>query len=122
MTSSRRPPTFMPLMPSSQPWMTCPWPSGNWNGWPRAHEASNCSPVDHELPTYWTVANWPGLIAGPEPVTRSFLISFVGGSPDGVVISGFFLRSVGSLTAGACPDVAFGWAGAVVVDAGVVAA
>ena len=32
MTSTRRPPTFMPGMPWSQPWMTWPWPIVNSNG------------------------------------------------------------------------------------------
>src|SRR5690349_5919597 len=61
-------------------------------------------------------------MAGPLPCTRSFLISVVGGSPDGASISGFFFRSVAFLMTGTCPVVAFGWAGSVVVDAGVVAA
>src|SRR5712692_7571084 len=40
MVSLRRPPTFMPTTPSSQPWITCPPPSANENGWPWSFEES----------------------------------------------------------------------------------
>ena len=46
--SLRRPPTFMPCTPWSQPGITCPLPSLNWNGCPRFHDASNSSPVVNE--------------------------------------------------------------------------
>src|SRR5687768_16710436 len=121
MTRMRRPPTFMPGMPSSQPVMTWPWPSGNWNGWaPRDQDESNSSPVDHDIPTYCIEASWPFLTAGPLPTTRSFLISDVGGSLSGLVISGLLLRSLALGTAGAWPVVASGSAG-VVSAAGAVA-
>jgi hypothetical protein len=38
----RRPPTFIPTSPWSQPGITWPWPSVNWNGaLPRFQEESN---------------------------------------------------------------------------------
>ena len=75
--------------------MTWPAPSGNVNGWvPRSHEASNCLPVDHELPTYWTSTMSPFFAALPLPLTMSAVSSSAGGSPDGVAIAGFSVRSV----------------------------
>ena len=95
MTSRRRPPTFIPAMPWSQPGMTWPPPSGNVNGsLPRSHEESNCSPVDHELPTYWTDTLSPGSAALPLPLTMSVDCSSAGGSPSGFATSGFFFRSL----------------------------
>src|SRR3954471_305264 len=86
--------------------MTWPWPSGNENGWPRSHDASNCLPVDQELPTYWTVTLSPAFAAGPWPTTRSFLISELGGSPEGMAIFGLCLRSLAFATATAPPGAA----------------
>src|SRR3954454_2065274 len=100
--------------------MTWPWPSGKLNGWPRFHEASNSLPVDHESPTYWTVASWPGLTAGPLPTTRSFLTSDVGGVPRGLAIFGLLVRSLALATAGAAPAAA-GGAAVVAAAAGAVA-
>jgi hypothetical protein len=74
--------------------MTWPAPSGNWSGSaPRSHEASNCWPVDHELPTYWTETRSPALAALPLPLTMSFVYSSAGGSPDGCATAGFSVRS-----------------------------
>src|SRR5919198_944336 len=91
MMSSRRPPWRMPTMPLSQPGMTIWAPSWNANGWPRSQEASNCSPVDHETPTYCIVSRSPGLAARPLPLTMSLTTSRLGASPCGVTIAGFFL-------------------------------
>ena len=48
-------------MPWCQPWITLVTPSWNGNGWPRSHEASNCSPFDHDTPTYCIVELVAGL-------------------------------------------------------------
>ena len=48
MTSSRRPPTFMPGMPSCQPWIRPR--SGNWMLSPRFHDESNSSPDSYSTP------------------------------------------------------------------------
>ena len=50
-TSTRRPPTFMPSKPWSQPGITCPAPSGNEIGSPRSHELSNTVPSLYSAPT-----------------------------------------------------------------------
>src|SRR5215217_2848944 len=95
MTSRRRPPGFIPATPSSQPGITWPAPSGNRNGWPpRSHDASNCAPVDHELPTYCTETVSPGFAALPLPFTTSVFCSSAGGSPSGLAICGLALRSL----------------------------
>ncbi len=47
--SWRRPPTFMPGMPSCQPWISPR--SGNSIDCPRFHDASNSSPVSNSTPT-----------------------------------------------------------------------
>ena len=44
MISSRRPPTFMPVSPWTQPWITLPGASAVVNGWLRVHEESNSLP------------------------------------------------------------------------------
>lgn len=56
MVSLRRPPTFMPLTPISQPLMTWPPPSPNANGSPRFQDASNSAPVDCATPGTLTVS------------------------------------------------------------------
>src|SRR5215212_9543742 len=95
MTSSRRPPSFIPDTPWSQPGMTWPAPSGNVNGSvPRSQEASNCSPVDHESPTYWTATTSPVFAALPLPLTMSTVCSPAGGSPAGCATAGFAIRSL----------------------------
>ena len=74
-----RPPSC-PATPWSQPGMTWPAPSGNVNGsLPRSHDASNCAPVDHELPTYCTETVSPALAALPLPLTMSVFCSSAGG-------------------------------------------
>ena len=79
----------MPTIPWSQPGMTMPAPSWNVNGWaPRSHEASNCWPVDHELPTYCMLSSSPAFAFGPLPGTMSRITSSGGGSPCGAGISG----------------------------------
>ena len=45
MISSRRPPTFMPDRPCTQPGMTLPGLNGVVNGWLFFHEESNSLPV-----------------------------------------------------------------------------
>ena len=66
-----------------------PAPSWNGNGWaPRSHEASNCWPVDHELPAYCMLSSSPALAFAPLPVTMSRITSSGGGSPCGAGISG----------------------------------
>src|SRR5690348_4057983 len=48
--SLRLPPTFIVATPSSQPLITCPWPSTNSNGWPRSTDESNFFPfVSHPV-------------------------------------------------------------------------
>ena len=109
MTSSRRPPSFIPAMPWSQPGMTWPPPSGNVNGsLPRSQEASNCAPVDHELPTYWTETLSPGSAALPLPLTMSVFCSSAGGSPSGCAISGFVSRSLPILSTATVPPAGSG--------------
>src|SRR5919198_2836734 len=94
MMSLRRPPTFMPTTPWSQPWMTFPWPSVNWNGFlPLDHEESNSLPFLNRTPTYWTETVSPDLAAGPVPTMRSCASSFVGGLPGPLGTFGFLLRS-----------------------------
>src|SRR5450759_20902 len=91
MTSSRRPPTFMPTIPAVHPGIT-PL-SGKDMGWlPRSHEASNCFPVDHATPTYWTDTVSLVVTAGPVPTIRSMLSSPVGGVPGGTVTVGLAVR------------------------------
>ena len=51
MISSRRPPTFIPTRPWSQPLITEPWPSVNGNVWLRFHEESNSLPPLYSTPT-----------------------------------------------------------------------
>lgn len=51
MVSWRRPPTFMPWTPWSQPAMTWPTPSWNFSGPPRFQLASNSSPEENATPT-----------------------------------------------------------------------
>src|SRR3954454_10043335 len=102
MISSRRPPTFMPATPWSQPGITCCAPIWNGNGFlPRSHDASNCLPVLQATPTYWTLTLSPAFAALPLPTTTSFDCSSVGGSPVGFGIVGFLVVSLsdaGSVT------------------------
>jgi hypothetical protein len=51
MTSLRRPPTFMPTTPRSQPAITWPPPSWKLNGWRRFQDESNSLPVECATPT-----------------------------------------------------------------------
>src|ERR1043165_4024771 len=89
MTSWRRPPTFIPGTPWSQPWITRPWPSTKLNGSPRSQEASNCFLVEKETPTYWTVTFLPGTASAPVPTMRSVFCNVVGALPDGTDTDGF---------------------------------
>src|SRR5690348_15585223 len=79
MVSTRRPPTFIPASPLSQPGMTWPAPSGNENGWPWFHEASNSVPFSYRTPSYCTVTVSPGFAALPCPLARSLIFSCAGG-------------------------------------------
>ena len=105
MTSSRRPPSFIPAIPWSQPGMTCPAPSGNSSGCPLFQEASNSPPVDHALPTYCMETVSPALAVLPLPLTMSSVTSSAGGEPAGLSTAGFSERSLeivaGSISPGA---------------------
>src|SRR4051794_35890324 len=68
--------------------MTCPCPSGNENGCPWFHEASNSDPSFQSTPSYCTVTVWPVFAFGPVPFLRSLITSLVGGSPPGTVMCG----------------------------------
>src|SRR4051794_36663348 len=95
MTRTRRPPTFMPGMPWSQPWMTWPWPIVNANGWrPFCQEVSNSLPVSKSVPTYCTVTLSPDLASAPVPVTTSEAWSSLGAVPVAFGTVGFLDRSV----------------------------
>ena len=80
-TSTRRPPSFMPSTPWSQPGMTMPWPSGN------VERLAAAVPGGVELravlvaatPTYWTLTVSPALAFGPVPFLRSLITSSSGG-------------------------------------------
>src|SRR3954453_10186165 len=93
MVSRRRPPTFMPATPWSQPPMTMPWPSWKVNGSPRSQLASNWEPVDQEWPTYCMVQRLPDTASGPSPSVRSSMTRSAGGGPSGMVICGFSMWS-----------------------------
>ena len=51
MVSWRRPPTFMPGMPSIQPWIRLPSVRVASSGLPESHDESNCFPVEQAMPT-----------------------------------------------------------------------
>ena len=51
MVNSRRRPTFIPTMPSSQPLITESLPSPKVNGSPKVQDASNSSPLSYPTPT-----------------------------------------------------------------------
>src|SRR5213082_1057721 len=118
MISCRRPPTFIPTTPLSQPGMTMPPPSLNWNGWWRSHDASNCLPVEYAIPTYWTETVLPVFATAPLPFTMSRILSEVGGVPVGRPIGGF-LPSFVSPGAGGTRLGPFGAAGLVLVEVAV---
>src|SRR5689334_19624112 len=93
MISSRRPPSFMPGMPCVQPGMTCV--SENGIGCPPlSQDASNCSFVDQDTPTYCAVTEAPGLASAPVPTLMSRMTSLHGGGPSGMTIVGFLVVSV----------------------------
>src|SRR5579871_7027790 len=73
--------------------MTLPWPSVNWNAWPRSHDASNCFFVEKATPTYWTLTESPHVAARPVPTTRSCTTSEVGGVASVMLTTGFFVMS-----------------------------
>src|SRR5689334_15847455 len=79
MTSTRRPPFFMPTTPLSQPGMTWPAPSGNENGWLRLQDESNSEPFWKSAPSYCTVTVSPALAALPCPLAMSLIFSVAGG-------------------------------------------
>ena len=87
MISSRRPPTFMPTTPLSQPGITCPAPSLKVKGW-LVHDDWITLPDEYVASTYCTVTLSPGAAAAPVPAMRSALWSEVGGVPDGTVTLG----------------------------------
>src|SRR2546423_6981032 len=91
MMRQRRPPSFIPTTPWSHPLMTRPAPSSNENGWPRSHDASNCSLVEYETPTYCTLTVDPVVASLPEPTVRSSDFRAVGGGASGTLTGGFTL-------------------------------
>src|SRR4051794_10558284 len=94
MVSLRRPPTFIPSSPCSQPEMTWPEPSVTSSGClPRSHEASNCLLLSYSTPTYCTESLSPFLAAAPLPTTRSSTLSCFGAAPVDFGIFGFLERS-----------------------------
>src|SRR2546423_7943974 len=71
MMSLRLPPTFMPWRPSSQPGMTCDWPSWKVKEVrPGFRLESNCLQLVSQ-PEYWTSAFSPDLAASPVPTFSS---------------------------------------------------
>src|SRR5947209_14309466 len=84
----------MPTTPWSQPWVACPAPRGNVNGWPRSHDASNCWPSRKRTPTYCTVTVSPGFAVAPVPLTMSCLTRTLGGLPGWRGMRGFLARSL----------------------------
>src|SRR5579859_254520 len=70
MISLRRPPTFMPGMPSSQPLMTWPWPMVTAKGEPRSRLESNLVPLVSQ-PVYCIERASPATAFCPVPTTRS---------------------------------------------------
>src|SRR5690349_16483696 len=101
----------MPRMPSFQPSMT--WPGMvNENGCPRVQEASNTLPSDHDAPTYCTVTLSPAFTLGPVPLTRSRVISTLGGCPAGLGIFGSWAGALEICEASlstSWPGLRFGW-------------
>jgi len=87
MISSRRPPTFMPTTPLSQPGITCPAPSVNVKGW-LVHDDWMTLPLEYVASTYWTFTLSPGAAAVPVPLMRSALSNVFGGAPAGTVTVG----------------------------------
>ena len=88
MMISRRPPTFMPTTPSSQPLMTWPSPRGKENACPRFHDASNSFLFVQEYPSYWTFTVSPAVAVAPVPTMRSQAWSCDGGLPEGTLTVG----------------------------------
>lgn len=88
MTSSLRPPTFIPTTPSSQPGMTWPAPSVKENGWD-VHEDWTTFPLEYVASTYCTWTLSPFFAAGPVPAMRSELSRLVGGVPLGTTTVGW---------------------------------
>src|SRR5438445_661950 len=87
MVSFRRPPTFMPGIPSDQPAIT-PL-SGNVIGSaPRSHDESNCRFDDQDTPTYCAVTLSVAFASSPVPTLMSSLWSSHGGSPSGMTTVG----------------------------------
>src|SRR4051794_40229285 len=93
MINSRRPPGLMPTRPWSQPLITEPLPSWNWNGWPRSHDESNSLPSTYVTPTYCMERRSPFFAALPLPSTMSFTTSFLGGGPVGFGTAGLVFVS-----------------------------
>ena len=70
MISLRLPPFFMPTMPSSQPWITSPFPSVKLKGWLRSQLESNLRP-SRSQPVYCMVMCWPVAAWAPVPTVMS---------------------------------------------------
>ena len=85
MISSRRPPTYMPATPLSQPGITCPAPGVNVKGW-LVHDDWMTLPLEYVASTYWTVALSPARPSFRCLSMRSALSNDFGGAPDGTVI------------------------------------
>src|SRR5262245_38132469 len=105
MPSRRRPPTFIPGMPSCQPLIT-PL-SEKVAGWPREYDESKILPVEQDTPMYWTVTLAPLATSAPVPTTRSLVTRAVGGGPTTTGTAGApFGRGSATATQGRTPALA----------------
>lgn len=99
MTISRRPPTFMPTIPSLNPGTTVL--SGNVAGWLLVQVPDVKSvPVVKSAPTYFTTTVEDVVASVPDPTTRSLVTSLLGGGGVPGLTTGWTWRFVGSATAG----------------------
>ena len=88
--NTRRPPAFMPAIPSSQPTMTRPAPSGNENGASSgSHELSNSVPSAPSTPTYSISTVAPATASRPLPSIMSVTINSSIGPRNSSLTSGF---------------------------------
>ncbi len=100
MTISRRPPTFMPTIPSLNPGTTVL--SGKDAGWLLVQVPDVKSvPVVKSAPTYFTTTVDDVVASVPDPITRSLVTSLLGGGGVPGLMTGWTWRFVGSATAGA---------------------
>jgi len=102
MTSARRPPSFMPGMPLTQP-STIPGETSVVSNGFLPHEESNSLSLEYATPTYWTVTFSPALAARPLPVTTSLVTSSIGGRPGKLDSVGLRSRSVETCSSRSTP-------------------